>query len=112
MTTHSEVQAVPQDIHTYLTKLVKEAIARYLAREGLTKEPEQLPIDLRFSAQSSFGDYSMPVMQWSGKNKLVRPTMGLAEALGDLLREVHSPSIDEISITKPGFLNFRLNRPA
>lgn len=112
MTIHSEVQVVPQDIHAYLTELVKEAITRYLAREGLTLELEQLPIDLRFSAQASFGDYSMPVMPWSGKAKLGRPPMGIAEALGELLRECHSPAIDEITVTKPGFLNFRLNHPA
>lgn len=111
MTIHNEVQAVPQDIHAYLMELVKDATIRYLAREGLQIELEQLPIDLRFSAQASFGDYSMPVMPWSGKAKLGRPPMVIAEALGALLREAHSPAIDEVTITKPGFLNFRLNHP-
>src|SRR5260370_19269882 len=38
--------------------------------------------------------------------------MVIAEALGNLLRAAHNPAIDEITVTKPGFLNFRLNRPA
>ncbi len=101
----------PRDIQAYLTGLVREATARYLTQEGLTIELEQLSIDLRFSAQASFGDYSMPVMAWAGKNNLGRPPMLIAEALGDLLRETRNPAIAEITITKPGFLNFRLNQP-
>lgn len=116
MTISNEVRDLsgtgPQDIQEYLTRLVREAIKGYLAQEGLTIELEQLPIDLRFSAQASFGDYSMPVMSWSAKNKLGRPPMVIAEALGKLLREAHNPALDEITVTKPGFLNFRLNHPA
>ena len=104
-------EAAAQDMQTYLTGLIQEAITRYLAQEGLTIEVEQLPIDLRFSAQASFGDYSMPVMSWSSKNRLGRPPMLIAEAFADLLREARNPAIAEITVTKPGFLNFRLNHP-
>ena len=31
--------------------------------------------------------------------------------MADALRQIHDPIIDEITVTKPGFLNFRLNRP-
>lgn len=115
MTTSKEVQhmaeAATQDMQSYLTGLIEEAMRRYLAREGLTIELEQLPIDLRFSTQASFGDYSVPVMPWSGKNKLARAPMLIAEALADLLRAEHNPAIAEITVTKPGFLNFRLDHP-
>lgn len=99
------------DIHEYLTTLIKQATNTYLAREQLHFNSEELPIDLRFSAQSSFGDYSMPVMPWAGKNKLGRPPLSIAEALAGVLREMQDPAVDEITVTKPGFLNFRLNRP-
>lgn len=115
MTISNEIPSVthaePQDIQAYLTGLIGEAAKSYLAQEGLSLEIEQLPIDLRFSAQASFGDYSMPVMAWSAKNKLARPPMVIAEALANLLRDTHNPLIDEITVTKPGFLNFRLNHP-
>jgi len=42
---------------------------------------------------------------------LGRPPLSIAEQLADALREVHDPIIDEITVTKPGFLNFRLHRP-
>ena len=100
-----------QDMQTYLTELIREAITRYLAQEGLTLEVEQLPIVLGFSAQASFGDYSMPVMAWAGKNKLGRPPLVIAEALATLLRAAHNPALAEVTVTKPGFLNFRLNQP-
>mgnify|MGYP001163431590 CR=1 FL=1 len=102
-------ESVPQDMQAYLTGLVEEATRRYLAQEGLTIELEQLPINLGFSAQASFGDYSLPVMAWS--KKLKRSPMIIAEALGKLLREMHNPTIDEVTVTN-GFLNFRLNHPA
>lgn len=116
MTISKEIQhmaeSAPQDMQAYLTGLVREATARYLAQEGLSLEIEQLPIDLRFSAQASFGDYSMPVMPWSGKKKLGRPPLVIAEALATLLRETHNSALDEVTVTHPGFLNFRLNHPA
>ncbi|HXR64806.1 MAG TPA: arginine--tRNA ligase [Ktedonobacteraceae bacterium] len=116
MTISKDVQhmadAAAQDMQTYLTGLIQEAMRRYLAQEGLTIAVEQLPIVLGFSAQASFGDYSMPVMPWSGKNKLGRPPMAIAEALATLLREAHNPVIAEVTVTKPGFLNFRLDQPA
>jgi arginyl-tRNA synthetase len=102
-------ESAPQDMQAYLTGLVREATTRYLAREGLTIEVEQLPFDLRFSTQASFGDYSMPLMPWA--KKLGRPPMIIAEAIGALLREEQNPAIHEITVTKPGFLNFRLNHP-
>ncbi|HEY0754581.1 MAG TPA: arginine--tRNA ligase [Ktedonobacteraceae bacterium] len=102
---------VARDMQTYLTELIREAILRYLVQEGLSIEVEQLPIILGFSAQASFGDYSMPVMSWSGKTKLGRPAMLIAEALAEILRAAHHPAIAEITVTKPGYLNFLLDRP-
>jgi len=115
MTVSKEIQPMADaealDLQTYLVGLIREAIRRYLAQEGLTIEAEQLSIDMRLSAQASFGDYSVPAMPWSGKNKLGRPPMLIAEALAEILRALHNPAIAEITVTKPGFLNFRLDRP-
>ncbi|MBE3559951.1 MAG: arginine--tRNA ligase [Ktedonobacteraceae bacterium] len=112
----------PQDFYDYLTGLVKQAVRAYLAQEKLSFDIEQLPIDLRFSAQSSFGDYSLPVMAWVGKNRLGaawaaknekgRSPIQLAEALVAILREAQPSAIQEVTATKPGYINFRLNRPA
>ena len=109
MTISKEVQHTPMDMSAYLTEFVSEALTRYLAREGLAIELTQLPVVMSFSAQASFGDYSMPTMAWSKATR--RPPMVVAEALGELLRAAHNPAIDEITVTKPGYLNFRLNRP-
>jgi arginyl-tRNA synthetase len=100
------------DIYAYLTYLIKQATKTYLAQEQIHFDIEELPIDLRFSAQSSFGDYSMPVMPWASKNFLGRPPLLIAEPLAEALREMRNPTIEEITVTKPGFLNFRLHRPA
>src|SRR5712692_6600431 len=101
----------PKDLYEYLTELIKQATRTYLAQEQIDFNVEQLPIDLRFSAQSSFGDYSMPVMSWAGKNKLGRPPLSIAEALATVLRNMGISAIEEITATKPGYLNFRLSRP-
>ena len=115
MTASSKAQLMTKpsatDTYEYLKALIKQTTKSYLIREHISLDIEELPIDLRFSAQSSFGDYSMPVMPWAGKNKLGRPPLSIAEHLADALRELHDPFIDEITVTKPGFLNFRLNRP-
>src|SRR5205085_2572317 len=102
----------PKDIYEYLNGLVKQATLEYLSQEHIDFDAEQLPVDIRFSAQASFGDYSMPVMSWAGKNKLGRPPLQIAEALANILRGMDLPGIQEISVTKPGYLNFRLNRVA
>src|SRR5579884_3942363 len=102
---------MPRDLHEYLTKLIKEAAASYLTQEKLEIGVEQLPIKLDFSAQASFGDYSMPVMAWASKKLLGRPPVAIAEGLANILREMQNPIIEEITVTKPGYLNFRLNRP-
>src|SRR5690348_10742464 len=99
------------DIYDYLLILIKQATTSYLIGEHISLDIEELPFDLRFSAQSIFGDYSMPVMPWASKNKLGRPPLSIAEQLADALRQIHDPIIDEITVTKPGFLNFRLHRP-
>src|SRR5216684_7270369 len=102
-----------EDIYAYLTTLIKQATQTYLTREQIPFDVEQLPVDLRFSAQSSFGDYSMPVMPWAGKNMLGGgQPLSIAEPLAAALRDINDPAIEEITVTKPGFLNFRLNRPA
>ena len=115
MTTTSETEhmaeATPRDLHEYLTTFIKQAIVTYLSQEQIDFDAEQLEIDLRFSAQTSFGDYSMPVMKWASKNKLGRPPLAIAEALATVLRDMQIPGIEEITVTKPGYLNFRLNRP-
>ncbi len=100
-----------KDLNAYLTILVKQATQTYLAQEQIHFDIEQLPIDLRFSAQASFGDYSMPIMSWAGKNKLGRPPLSIAEALASILRTMAIPVIEEVTVTKPGYLNFRLHRP-
>ncbi len=100
-----------KDLNAYLTILVNQATQTYLAQEQIHFDIEQLPIDLRFSAQASFGDYSMPVMSWAGKNKLGRPPLSIAEALASILRTMSIPVIEEVTVTKPGYLNFRLHRP-
>ena len=100
------------DIYEYLSALIKQATKSYLIREKISLDIDELPIDLRFSAQSSFGDYSMPVMTWASKNKLGRPPLSIAEQLAEELREAHDPYLDEVTVTKPGFINFRLNRPS
>ncbi len=102
-------ESAPRDFYDYLTALIKQAVTIYLAREEIQFDIEKLPIDLRFSAQSSFGDYSVPIMSWS-KNKLGRPPLQIAEALTTILQDMHSTAIQEITATKPGFVNFRLNR--
>ena len=102
----------PKDIYEYLTTLVKQATLEYLAEEHIDFDVQQLPIDIRFSAQASFGDYSMPAMSWAAKNKLGRPPLQIAEALATRLRGMDLPGTQEITVTKPGYLNFRLNRVA
>ena len=104
-------EATPRDLHEYLTTFIKQAVATYLAQEQIAFDIEQLPIDLRFSAQASFGDYSMPIMPWGSKNKLARKPLLIAEALAAILRDMQIPAMQEITVTTPGFLNFRLNRP-
>src|SRR5205807_4478772 len=54
---------------------------------------------------------SMPVMPWGSKNKLARKPLLIAEALAAILRDMQIPAMQEITVTTPGFLNFRLNRP-
>ena len=81
-------EATPRDLHEYLTTFIKQAVATYLAQEQIAFDIEQLPIDLRFSAQASFGDYSMPIMPWGSKNKLARKPLLIAEALAAILRDM------------------------
>ena len=113
MTVFSEAQhmtaATPTDIREYLTALVKQAVTTYVSQENLQVDIEQLKIDLRPSAQVSFGDYSSPIMPWSGKLK--RKPLLIAEALAAILRDMAQPAIQEITTTNPGFINFRLYRP-
>ena len=100
---------IPGDIYDYLVSLTRQAAATYLAQEGIAVELEQLPINLGFSAQASFGDYSIPLMGW-GKI-LKRPPAAIAQGIAAILQDMHAPAIAEISVTN-GYLNFRLDRPA
>ncbi|WP_069806088.1 arginine--tRNA ligase [Thermogemmatispora onikobensis] len=115
MTTSTEAQetaeAAPRDLHEYLSALVRKAARSYLAREQIDYPVEELPIDLGFSAQASFGDYSVPLMSWAAKNRLGRPPLVIAEALADYLRSLNLATLQEVTATRPGYLNFRLNRP-
>jgi arginyl-tRNA synthetase len=104
-------EADMQDLMVYLTNLVKQATLVYLAQEQLPIDIEQLPVNVGFSAQASFGDYSVPLMAWAGKNKLGRPPMMIAETLAGIVRNMAIPDIAEVTATKPGYLNFRLHRP-
>jgi arginyl-tRNA synthetase len=107
---HYMSESAAKDLYEYLTALIKQAVKTYLEQEKIEFDVEQLPMDLRFSAQSSFGDYSMPIMSWQGKNRLGRPALPMAEALVIILRDMNIPIIKEITPTRPGYINFRLNR--
>jgi arginyl-tRNA synthetase len=100
---------IPTDLYDYLVSLTRQATATYLAQEGIAIELEQLPINLSFSANASFGDYSIPLMSWA--KKLGRPPMVIAQGIAAILQDMQAPAIAEISVTK-GYLNFSLNRPA
>ncbi len=104
--------ATPEDLHDYLVSLVKQATAAYLAQEHKEIDSELLHIDLRFSAQASFGDYSVPLMKWAGKDKLGRPPLVIAKGIAEILSTMKTPGIAEITVTPPGYLNFLLDRPA
>src|SRR2546428_11629938 len=107
MSTTGEVQqttdAAAKDLHEYLILLIKQAAAAYPPQEQLNFHVEQLPMDLRFSAQASIGDYSMPVMAWAGQQMLGRPPLLLAEPLAAILRGMSVPLNQEITVTKPGY---------
>ncbi|MEO6892296.1 MAG: arginine--tRNA ligase [Ktedonobacteraceae bacterium] len=113
MTTTSEAQhtagATPKDLYDYLVERIKQAAAAYITQEHIDCDSAQLPINLDFSAQASFGDYSLPLMAWASKKNLGRPPMVIAEALAATIRAMHDAGIQEITVTKPGYLNFRLN---
>jgi arginyl-tRNA synthetase len=102
---------IPGDLYDYLVSLTRQATATYLAQEGIAIDLEQLPIDLRFSAQASFGDYSIPLMPWASKNRLNRRPMDIAQGIAAILHDMQTPAIAEISATTPGYINFSLNRP-
>lgn len=104
--------AVPGDLHEYLVSLIKQAASAYTAQESIVADIEQLPIDLRFSAQTSFGDYSIPLMKWAAKDKLGQPPLAIALGLAAALHDMPLMGIAEITVTKPGYLNFVLDRPA
>ncbi len=105
------IETHPKDLHDYLIGLIKQAVVTYFKQEQIEFDVTQLPIDLRVSAQTSFGDYSMPVMAWAGKNRLKRSPLQIAEALAAILRDTPLSTIEDITATKPGYINFRLNRP-
>lgn len=109
---HFMTEPAPRDFYEYLIIRIQEAVKTYLAQEQIAFDIEQLPIDLRPSAQASFGDYSLPVMAWQGKNKLNRPgqAMQIAEGLKTILDAMHIPAIEEITVTKPAYVNIRLSR--
>src|SRR5216684_3905882 len=102
---------IPGDLYDYLVSLTRQATATYLAQEGIDLDLEQLPIDLRFSAQASFGDYSIPLMPWAAKNKVGRRPIDIAQGISAILHDMQTPAIAEICATAPGYINFSLNRP-
>src|SRR5258708_30634878 len=103
MTIFSEAKLMtetqPKDMYDYLTGLVKQAVVTYFKQEGIKFDAGQLPIDLRVSGQASFGDFSMPVMAWGGKNKLQRAPIQIAEALAAIFRYTPLPAVGEICAT-------------
>jgi arginyl-tRNA synthetase len=107
---HFMAEVSAKDFYDYLLFHIKRAVTAYLEQEKIDYDVEQLPFDLRFSAQASFGDYSMPVMAWSAKNRLKRPPLLIAERIKHFLDDMHIPEIQGITVTKPGYLNFHLNR--
>lgn len=100
--------ATPQDIIEYLTGLLKQTVATYIEQEQLAIDAAQLPIDIRPSAQASFGDYSIPLMSWAGKLK--RPPIKIAETVQAIIQAQSLPEIQEVTATKPGYVNIRLSR--
>jgi arginyl-tRNA synthetase len=107
---HAMTDSTPQDLYAYLTGLTQQAVETYLEQEHIDFDAHQLPLDLRLSAQASFGDYSIPVMAWAGKLK--RAPLKIAEAVQAILQASSQSAIEEITATKPGYLNFRLSRSA
>src|SRR5258706_13449542 len=107
--TQETAESQPEDLYEYLTRLIKQAVRAYVAQEQIDFDVEQLPIDLRFSAQASFADYSLPVMPWAGENKLGRPPLPITEAFEALLNDMHIPYIEEATSIKPGDVNCRLS---
>jgi arginyl-tRNA synthetase len=101
-----------KDFQAYLSELIRQALVTYVVQEQIGYDVEQLTINLGFSAQSSFGDYSLPVMKWAGKNGLGRPPMQIAEGLTKVLNGMTISALQEVNVTKPGYVNFRLNRAA
>src|SRR5215467_7348192 len=87
---------IPVDIYDYLVSLTRQATATYLAQEGITIDLEQLPINLNFSAQASFGDYSIPLMSWA--KILRRPPMAIAQGIAAILQDMQAPAIAEINV--------------
>lgn len=118
MTVFREPQQITEEISQgvieYLTGFTQRAAVAYLTQEQTqfdAVELNQFPIDVRPSAQSSFGDYSMPVMGvWS--KKLKRAPLQIAEGMVARLKAQSSSIIAEITATKPGYINFRLDRTA
>jgi Arginyl-tRNA synthetase len=100
--------ATPQDIIAYLTGLLKQTVATYIEQEKLAIDAAQLPIDIRPSAQVSFGDYSIPLMSWAGKLK--RSPLKIAETVQTIIQAQSLPEIQEVTATKPGYVNIRLSR--
>ncbi|BCL84303.1 arginine--tRNA ligase [Ktedonobacteria bacterium brp13] len=100
--------ATPQDIFAYLTGLLQQTRATFIEQEQLDIDAAQLPIDIRPSAQASFGDYSIPLMAWSGKLK--RPPLKIAETVQAILLAHPQPEIQEVTATRPGYVNIRMSR--
>ncbi|HEX8730636.1 MAG TPA: arginine--tRNA ligase [Ktedonobacterales bacterium] len=100
------------DLVASLTGLLREAAAVYIRAEGLAAEVATLPFDVRPTTQASFGDYGMPLMPWAGKQRLGQPPMRIAEGVAAQLRAAAHPTIREVSVAAPGFLNISLHQPA
>lgn len=100
------------DLIESLTGLLREAAAAYIREAGLAADVATLPFDVRPTTQASFGDYGMPMMPWAGKQRLGRPPMQIAEGVAAQLRAAAHPSIREVSVVAPGFLNITLHQPS
>ena len=84
-----------------------ESIVRNAIKDvaGIEDVPFNVPPDRKF------GDFSSAVCLAMAK-KFQAPPMDLAKKIAGMLKERHLPHIREISVTSPGFLNFRIDWPS
>lgn len=68
-------------------------------------------IDFNIPPKKEIGDFSTPVALAQAK-RLRRPPMEIAEEVAGRLRAASIPHIADVSVSPPGFINFRIDHPA